>query len=263
MRIAVTTVMYEDDWHADAANLNARLALLDGILETTTGVDLLVLPAGFVCATSEAAAKKAAARVVAKTRSRVAVVFGCDVTTSKKKARKSKAQNFAYLARRDGSPALWHVQQLAATSADRIVVNDADDDDRVVSFLGKKVGFLICGEMMAKRRGRGFGGQRLGKTLVQDADLVIDIAHADVKTGNWKRTWSAALRDLGGFKSRRPVAMAQHLYSESVRNVVKSYADKDGPKRLVYALMPSKPRTKVSDHSDTDRVGGYVDFYDV
>ncbi|HVX93654.1 MAG TPA: hypothetical protein VHK47_01995 [Polyangia bacterium] len=135
-------------------------------------------------------------------------------------------------------------------------VDDARDQSRVFRMDGRMVGFLICGEMLARS-----SDQRLGKTLVTGADLVIDIAHADIKIGNWHRTWSAAIRGLGG-RTKRPVAMAQHLDSERVASTVKWYADKDGPKRLVNTLKQSKARATVADGTDTDRIRAYVDFYD-
>lgn len=264
MRIAVATVMYEADWAEEAADIKDRLDLLDGILDQSADADLLVLPAGFACVRSENAARAVAAKIVDRIASRAAIAFGCDVKGPAKKSRDKRhrsgpLQNFGYLALKDGSRSIWHVRQLVATSRERVPI-DERDAGRVASIAGKKVGLLICGEMMSKRGGRGFCGRRLS-SIVDAADVAIDIAHADIKTGKSIRTWSAALRDLGASR-RRPAIIAQHLYSDAVRNQLRSYADKDGPRRLVYALAPARDRAKVLG-GDEQAVRAYVDHYDV
>jgi hypothetical protein len=227
----------------------------------------VVLPAGFACVRSESAARAVAAKIVDRIGSRAAIAFGCDVKGQAKKSRDKRGrpgplQNFAYLALKDGSRSIWHVRQLAATSRERVQI-DERDAGRVASIAGKKVGLLICGEMMSKRGGRGVRGRRLS-SIVDAADVAVDIAHADIKTGKSIRTWSAALRDLGASR-RRPAIIAQHLYSDALRNQLRSYADKDGPRRLVYALAPARERAKVvsGDRRNEEAVRAYVDHYDV
>jgi hypothetical protein len=217
-------------------------------------------------------ARSAAAKIVDTVDSRAAVAFGCDVEKSpgtrrnkrskpkKKRGKKSRGliPKFGYLARRDGSKVLWHVRQLAIGSTERIPFDESRDGARVVTLGGTKVGFLICGEMMAKRMGRRFRCGRFGESVLSSADLVVDVAHSDIKTGRSQRTWSQALSEVAG--RGRPLVMAQHLWVDYVTRRVTSYADESGPKRLNYGIS-SSDRLAIRDRNGSPLA--YLDFYDV
>jgi len=100
-------------------------------------------------------------------------------------------------------------QQLAATSSHAVHFSTLPAD-RVVRVGQTKIGVLICGEILARVYGR---GRTISWTrdLVRDADVVLDLAHANVATGG-PRNWMRALENCSRAKqSGRPVMVAQHL----------------------------------------------------
>ena len=267
IEIASATIIYFDDWRKEAADVDSRLRLLDSIAEeirrSRIAIDLLMLPAGFLQVRSSAELDKLADRVRRRAPD-LAVLFGIDVNEAKNHGAKRKGGkdpalgNFAYMATAGRRGPIWGAQQLAASSS-HCVHWSRVPNDRVVRLGdngGAAIGVLVCGEVMADVYGRGKIFRKL-REMVHHADVVLDIAHADVR---WHRsaprTWRQALRNAG-----HHVIVAHHLGQQALCRKLKTLAPNGEPHLIATTQARSQAKRLIVSNADSAEVTAYVDVY--
>jgi hypothetical protein len=156
-----------------------RLAMQDVLLSVARlkGVDLLVLPGGYLAAETLAERDRLIAEVGRRAEAAgVTVAFGIDLPASPEgKAARSVVLPYYAAVRGPASAGPW--QQTSSTSENAADVSDADVPDaaRVVVVAGCRVGVLICGELFSWWARESFAGLNLG--------LAIDVGHYGMGTG--------------------------------------------------------------------------------
>ncbi|WP_437960324.1 hypothetical protein WME76_12230 [Sorangium sp. So ce119] len=216
MLIAVTTILTRDAWWNEAISVASRLLLLKLILGMTRDAQVLLLPGGFLRVERESDIDGVLVDVEAVLEGYYqAVLWGMDVADESKKTGKDDCGPdphlpfYAFLRLADGSKPLWRARQLAASSQQAVYFS-ALPTDRVVRVGSQTIGILLCGEMLAGVYGRG-RTTRWTRDMVRRADVVLDVAHADVAVGG-SRNWTWAIEKCADAQpSSRPVMVAQHL----------------------------------------------------
>ncbi|MGK3994417.1 hypothetical protein [Sorangium sp. So ce1024] len=217
MRIAVTTVLVRGEWSKEAADVAGRLLLLKRILGATRDAELLHLSGGYFRVDSESDIKGKLPEIEAVLKGHgQAVLWGMDVAEDAKaiakgvRARDPRLPYYGFLRLADGTKPLWRARQLAACSQQTVHFSSLQTN-RVVRVGSHEIGVLLCGELLGGVHGRGRTAWWT-RDMVRGADVVLDIAHANVAIGGGRRSWMGAIEKCSTTEpSSRPVMVSQHL----------------------------------------------------
>lgn len=261
MKIAVTTVFFEGEWPEAARDVQSRLGLMREVIKKSRGARVVVLPAGFFRVSHERQLDGVRLKVeTALQGCDAAVLWGIDVGEPDKGAAKKDGSldpaipSFAFLRLADGSVPICKEQQIAATSKHSVKFGRLPMK-RIVQVGRKKIGVIICGEMLGNVYGRHKNAWKT-RAIVRDADVVLDLAHANVAVGG-PRSWMGAIEDCS---AQRPVMVAQHL---AVRLLHGPQCGKNGDAPYINANAGQAQRRTVGSLGIGTHPAAIVDLYAV
>lgn len=262
--IGVVTIIYEESWIDEARDEAAVVDLLGKVINAEQCLDAIAFPAGTLVVGPNDDPHECANRIVAKLpKRRSIIVYGVDVRGSEgslldHRPRKGKGMQrgwdanrypvlscFAYAAAPDGSKLIWGARQLGYRSTQAISYSKMPNI-RSIRFGTVEVGLLICGEIMAKVYGRGRPFDRV-RHIADQADVVVDIAHADVALRSLVR-WTTAIEDVASSGSGgRSVLVAQHLATDFIKRALRKYTDEGEVPKLASTASRHVRRTVVGE----------------
>jgi hypothetical protein len=163
----------------DPGHNPARLAMLDVLLAVARlkGVDLLMLPAGYLAA--ESLTDRGVLIVDVAQRAEVAgvvVAFGVDLPDSwEGKGARSPRLPFYAAVRGSVNGGPWQQTSSTSVNAEDVADTDVPGADRIVILDGYRVGVLICGELFSWWARESFARMNL--------NLALDLGHYGMGTG--------------------------------------------------------------------------------
>ena len=211
MKFAVAHIIYKD-WEIDMRDLKKRTVLLKDILDelwkSQKHIDMLVLPAGFVMTKKVSECDSAASKLInSLPKKHPALVFGVDCRRNGYGKREvSSPPYFGYVLSQKNKKLIWNLRQQGTGHHCLIKPEKVAVEERIFSVNGSKAALTICGEMTSKVavKGRMRVAQFLGN--MNDVDLVVNIAHGDLKMSPPKISWFPAMKS-----ARKPIVVAEHI----------------------------------------------------
>ena len=211
MKIAVAHIIYKD-WETDMRDLKKRTVLLKDILDELSKskkhTDLLVLPAGFIMTKKVSECDRAASKLInSLPKKHPALVFGIDCRRNGDGKRDvSSPPYFGYVLSQKNKKLIWNLRQQGTGHHCLIKPEKVAVEERIFSVNGSKAALTICGEMTSKVAVK--GRMRVSQFLAEmnDVDLVVNIAHGDLKMSPPNITWFPAMK-----AARKPIVVAEHI----------------------------------------------------
>jgi hypothetical protein len=224
MLIAIAQVIY-DDWIDDMRSLGSRVTLAKEVLkkcfENPGGIQLLVLPAGFVMCTKREDCDIAAESLRrASLGAEITLAFGVDYRRTKESGAKKTPISppfFGYVVGPKGEKLIWGLRQRGTGGTCRVDKKSLDSEltadeairsKRLFPVADKTVALIICGEMTTSVTGT-VNRARVPEYIVKtrkDVDLIVDIAHGDKLIKPHPRSWFPAMGSIG-----RPSIVCEHI----------------------------------------------------
>jgi len=217
MKFAVAHIIYQD-WETDMRDLEKRTLLLNSILnelsKSKKHIDMLVLPAGFVMTEKVSECDKVASKLISRLpKKHPTIVFGVDCRRNDDgKKDSSSPPYFGYVVSQKNKKLVWSLRQKGTGYHCLIKPEKVAVEERTFNVNGSKAALTMCGEMTSKVavKGRIRVVQFLGS--LNDVDLVVNIAHGDLKMSPPKISWFPAMKS-----ARKPIVVAEHIGQEKTK----------------------------------------------
>jgi len=216
MKFAIAHVIYKR-WKTDMRDLKKRTVLLRDILKALSKsknhIDMLVLPAGYIWTKKVSECDKTASKLISGLpKTHPAIVFGVDCRRNGDGKRDvSSPPFFGYVLSQNNKKLIWSLRQQGTGHHCLVKPEKVAAEERIFNVSGNKVALTICGEMTSKisAKGRMRISQFIGEK--NDVDLVVNIAHGDLKTAPPNITWFPAMKS-----ARKPIVVAEHIGEDKI-----------------------------------------------